>query len=251
MDVYPRRMPCPAFNSRCASVIWRARSPSTPSCSASNRPSAARATPTSPSPNRPSSSSCWPARTARPRSWTTSASRSRPRIRSARQRHAWPTRAWTPPCRTTTPVATPSRTRSGYKARAPNRGRSTWSRPTPPRSAPPPPAALTTADKMDCSTPDLGPIPQRVTVDAEQVRRLIGDQFPQWADLPVGPVAKSGWDNVTFHLGDGMVARLPSASEYALAVDKEQRWLPALAPRLPLPIPVPLAKGHPDADYPF
>ncbi|MEO6086587.1 MAG: aminoglycoside phosphotransferase family protein [Umezawaea sp.] len=101
------------------------------------------------------------------------------------------------------------------------------------------------------STPDLGPLPQRVTVDAEQVRRLIGDQFPWWADLPVRPVAKSGWDNVTFHVGDGMVARLPSASEYALAVEKEQRWLPALAPGLPLPIPVPLAKGHPGAGYPF
>jgi aminoglycoside phosphotransferase (APT) family kinase protein len=94
-------------------------------------------------------------------------------------------------------------------------------------------------------------MPQRVTVDAAQVRRLIGDQFPQWAGLPVRPVATNGWDNVTFHLGDDMVARLPSASEYALAVDKEQRWLPALAPRLPLPIPVPLAQGQPDADYPF
>lgn len=101
------------------------------------------------------------------------------------------------------------------------------------------------------STPDLGPLPERVTVDAEQVRRLIGDQFPRWADLPVRPVAKCGWDNVTFHVGDAMVARLPSAAEYALAVDKEQRWLPALAPRLPLPVPVPLAKGHPGADYPF
>ena len=101
------------------------------------------------------------------------------------------------------------------------------------------------------STPDLGPVPQRVTVGTEQVRRLIGDQFPQWAGLPVQPVSKSGWDNFTFHLGDEMVVRLPSASEYALAVDKEQQWLPALAPRLPLPIPVPLAKGQPGADYPF
>jgi aminoglycoside phosphotransferase (APT) family kinase protein len=100
-------------------------------------------------------------------------------------------------------------------------------------------------------SPDLGPPPQRITVDVGQVRRLIGDQFPQWADLPVRPVAKSGWDNATFHLGDAMLARLPTAAEYALAVDKEHRWLPALAPRLPRPIPVPLAKGQPDADYPF
>jgi aminoglycoside phosphotransferase (APT) family kinase protein len=36
-----------------------------------------------------------------------------------------------------------------------------------------------------------------------------------------------------------------------LAVDKEYRWLPALARRLPLPIPVPLAKGEPGAGYPY
>ncbi|HET6706934.1 aminoglycoside phosphotransferase family protein [Amycolatopsis sp.] len=101
------------------------------------------------------------------------------------------------------------------------------------------------------STPDLGPVPRRIDVDAEQARRLIGAQFPQWADLPVRPVAHGGWDNFTFHVGDGMVARLPSAAEYALAVEKEHRWLPVLAPVLPLPVPVPLAKGSPAAGYPF
>ncbi|MBN6033783.1 aminoglycoside phosphotransferase family protein [Amycolatopsis sp. 195334CR] len=101
------------------------------------------------------------------------------------------------------------------------------------------------------STPDLGPLPRRVTVDATQVRRLVAEQFPEWAGLPVRPVAANGWDNFTFHLGDTMLARLPSAAEYALAVDKEHQWLPALAPRLPLPVPVPLAKGRPGAGYPF
>lgn len=101
------------------------------------------------------------------------------------------------------------------------------------------------------STPDLGPVPQRVTVERDQVRRLISDQFPQWAHHPVEPVARSGWDNATFRLGDSMAVRLPSASEYALAVDKEHQWLPVLAPRLPLPVPVPLAKGRPGAGYPF
>jgi aminoglycoside phosphotransferase (APT) family kinase protein len=97
----------------------------------------------------------------------------------------------------------------------------------------------------------LGPPPQRITVDAAQVRRLIADQFPEWAGLSVRPVARSGWDNLTFHLGEAMLVRLPSAAEYALAVAKEQRWLPALAPRLPRPVPVPLAQGRPDAGYPF
>ena len=94
-------------------------------------------------------------------------------------------------------------------------------------------------------------MPQRITVYAEQVRRLVEQQFPQWAGLPVQPVANGGWDNWTFHLGAGMLVRLPSGSEYALAVDKEHRWLPALARQLPLPIPVPLAKGEPGAAYPY
>ncbi len=101
------------------------------------------------------------------------------------------------------------------------------------------------------STPRLGPPPQRIEVGAEQVRLLVAEQFPQWADLPVRAVASGGWDNWTFHLGDGMLARLPSAAEYALAVEKEQRWLPVLAAQLPLPIPVPAAQGRPGAGYPF
>ncbi|MFI5488269.1 MULTISPECIES: aminoglycoside phosphotransferase family protein [Micromonospora] len=100
-------------------------------------------------------------------------------------------------------------------------------------------------------TPHLGPVPQRIAVDAELVRRLVAGQFPQWADLPIQPVADGGWDNWTFHLGSDMSVRLPSAAEYALAVEKEHRWLPELAPRLPLPIPVPLAKGKPGAGYPY
>jgi aminoglycoside phosphotransferase (APT) family kinase protein len=101
------------------------------------------------------------------------------------------------------------------------------------------------------STPDLVPVPPRVAVDAELVRRLIGEQFPRWAGLPVAPVSESGWDNFTFHVGNQLVARLPSAAEYALAVEKELRWLPLLAPQLPLPVPVVLGKGQPGAGYRF
>ena len=101
------------------------------------------------------------------------------------------------------------------------------------------------------NTPNLGPVPERISVDAAQVRRLIEKQFPQWAGLPIEPVAIGGWDNWSFHLGTDKVVRLPSAAEYAQAVDKEHRWLPALAPRLSLPIPVPLAKGKPSPDYSY
>ncbi|SDD81648.1 aminoglycoside phosphotransferase family protein [Auraticoccus monumenti] len=100
------------------------------------------------------------------------------------------------------------------------------------------------------STPDPGPPPERVVVGAEEARRLVAAQFPRWADLPVAPVPDGGWDNCTFRLGGEMLLRLPSAAPYARAVEKEHRWLPVLAPRLPLPVPVPLARGRPTADFP-
>ena len=48
-----------------------------------------------------------------------------------------------------------------------------------------------------------------------------------------------------------MTVRLPSAARYASQVEKEQHWLPRLAPLLPLPIPVPLAMGVPAHKYPW
>ncbi|HEX2133898.1 MAG TPA: aminoglycoside phosphotransferase family protein [Actinophytocola sp.] len=91
----------------------------------------------------------------------------------------------------------------------------------------------------------------RAGIDAELVRRLVATQFPRWADLPVTPVEVDGWDNRTYRLGDDKTVRLPTAEGYVPAVDKEHRWLPVLAPSLPVPIPVPLAMGEPGEGYPF
>ncbi|RKR88228.1 aminoglycoside phosphotransferase (APT) family kinase protein [Micromonospora pisi] len=88
-------------------------------------------------------------------------------------------------------------------------------------------------------------------IDVALVRRLIRAQFPKWADLPVRPVEFGGWDNRTFHLGEDMTVRLPSAPGYALQVAKEHRWLPKLAPYLPLSIPEPVAMGAPGEGYPL
>jgi aminoglycoside phosphotransferase (APT) family kinase protein len=98
---------------------------------------------------------------------------------------------------------------------------------------------------------DGGGVDGRAGIDAHLVRRLIAAQFPHWSDLPVTPVERDGWDNRTYRLGADMTVRLPTAASYALAVDKEDRWLPVLAPSLPVAIPVPLAKGVPGEGYPF
>lgn len=91
----------------------------------------------------------------------------------------------------------------------------------------------------------------RDDIDAALVGRLVAGQFPRWAHLPVRPVAVSGWDNRTFRLGDEMSVRLPSAERYVAQVTKEHRWLPRLAPHLPLSIPMPLAMGEPTSEYPW
>ena len=99
-----------------------------------------------------------------------------------------------------------------------------------------------TVDETRTDKPDIG---------VSLVGRLVATQFPQWAGLPVTPVELSGWDNRTFRLGEDMSVRLPSAEGYVPQVEKEHRWLPLLAPQLPLAIPIPLAKGVPGEGYPF
>lgn len=91
----------------------------------------------------------------------------------------------------------------------------------------------------------------KLMINTALVRHLITSQFPQWKNLPIKPVTLSGWDNRTFHLGEDMLIRMPSAAEYATQVDKEHYWLPRLAPLLPLPIPKPLQLGEPEYGYPW
>lgn len=88
-------------------------------------------------------------------------------------------------------------------------------------------------------------------IDATLVGRLIRRQFPHWSGLPIAAAEPNGWDNRTFRLGSELLVRLPSADRYAAQVRKEHRWLPVLAPHLPLPIPFPVAMGEPDEGYPW
>lgn len=92
---------------------------------------------------------------------------------------------------------------------------------------------------------------ENLSIDVSLVQKLVATQFPQWADLSIKPVQLGGWDNRTFHLGEKMLVRLPSSKDYSLQVEKERKWLPQLAPHLPLPIPSPLAMGKPGQGYPW
>lgn len=110
------------------------------------------------------------------------------------------------------------------------------------------------ADPSDSKEADAGAgkmHADEVHIDVSLVRRLLRTQFPRWVDLPLELVSSAGTDNAIFRLGDDMVVRLPRLERATTQVDKEQRWLPRLAPQLPLAIPLPLAKGSPAGDYPW
>ena len=89
-----------------------------------------------------------------------------------------------------------------------------------------------------------------VDVDEELVQALLAAQHPDLAGLPLRLLA-NGWDNVSYRLGTDLVVRLPRREVAAVLLEHEQRWLPVLAPRLPLPIPAPVRIGRPQGTYPW
>src|SRR5215469_1600905 len=89
-----------------------------------------------------------------------------------------------------------------------------------------------------------------VDVSPDLVRRLLAAQQPDLAHLPVTMMAH-GWDNVMCLVGDDLVARLPRREMSVNCLVNEQRWLPSLAPRLPLPVPAPVRAGRPGLGYPW
>jgi aminoglycoside phosphotransferase (APT) family kinase protein len=89
-------------------------------------------------------------------------------------------------------------------------------------------------------------------IDSDEllVRRLLAGQFPRWANLPVAAVPSFGTENAIYRLGDEMAVRLPYRPVKDDQLKKLDRWLPRLAPHLPLSIPEPLARGAPSKEYP-
>jgi aminoglycoside phosphotransferase (APT) family kinase protein len=90
-----------------------------------------------------------------------------------------------------------------------------------------------------------------IETDVALVRRLLTGQFSQWADLTINPVVSYGTDHDIYRLGDHLAARLPRIGWATQQAAKEGKWLPKLAPHLPLAVPVQLAIGDPAEGYPF
>jgi aminoglycoside phosphotransferase (APT) family kinase protein len=87
-------------------------------------------------------------------------------------------------------------------------------------------------------------------VDATLARALVASQFPDLALASVEPLGL-GFDNTAYLVGGQWVFRF-SRREVAVALlEQEVRLLPALAPRLPVSIPVPEHLGRPEERYPW
>ena len=92
---------------------------------------------------------------------------------------------------------------------------------------------------------------EEVEVDEALVRRLLAMQLPEHADLPLARIEAWGTDHVIFRLGHRLSVRLPKIGWAAKQGEKESRWLPVLAPALPIEVPVPVVIGEPAEGYPF
>jgi aminoglycoside phosphotransferase (APT) family kinase protein len=87
-------------------------------------------------------------------------------------------------------------------------------------------------------------------VTADLIAELLREQHPDLAGLPLRFGAR-GWDNQLWRLGDDLAVRLPWATKDAgQLLLKEHTWLPAIAPLLPLPVPVPQRLGRPSGRFP-
>ncbi|HEX8511308.1 MAG TPA: phosphotransferase [Propionibacteriaceae bacterium] len=86
-------------------------------------------------------------------------------------------------------------------------------------------------------------------ITASLIRDLLWDQHPDLAELPIRQV-EGGWGNQMWRLGDELAVRIQYMATDPGQQLKERQWLPLLAPRLPLPIPVPIRNGAPSARSP-
>lgn len=85
-------------------------------------------------------------------------------------------------------------------------------------------------------------------VSADLARALIEAQFPALAPVRAEPFG-AGWDNTAFLVNGAYVFRFPRRQVVVPQLATEANLLPVLAPRLPLPVPVPTFAGHPAGGY--
>jgi aminoglycoside phosphotransferase (APT) family kinase protein len=89
-----------------------------------------------------------------------------------------------------------------------------------------------------------------VDISTELVVALIAEQHADLADRDVR-FENNGWDSAIYRLGPDLAVRLPRRAVNAELLPLELRWLPTLAPQLPLPTNTAVRVGHPGCGYPW
>jgi aminoglycoside phosphotransferase (APT) family kinase protein len=89
-----------------------------------------------------------------------------------------------------------------------------------------------------------------IPIDVDLVRALVNRAMPSSRDLPVRQLDSSGSSNALFRLGDDLLIRLPRQPGESETIAKEARWIPLLAPSLPVEVPEVIAVFDPDLGYP-
>jgi aminoglycoside phosphotransferase (APT) family kinase protein len=89
-----------------------------------------------------------------------------------------------------------------------------------------------------------------IAVDSDLARRLLAEQLPELAALPIRLLG-SGWDNTVYAVGEKWVFRFPRKEVIVPFLETEIGVLPDLAPLLPVPIPVPQHIGVPSDAFPW
>jgi len=84
-----------------------------------------------------------------------------------------------------------------------------------------------------------------IPIDDNLVCKLVGTQFPHYADLPLSRLQASGSSNVLYCLGSDLLVRLPRQPGSGVAIEKEQQWLPAVSQTLPVAVPQITVLGEP------
>jgi aminoglycoside phosphotransferase (APT) family kinase protein len=87
-------------------------------------------------------------------------------------------------------------------------------------------------------------------LDEGLVARLLATLSPAYDGLPLRRFASSGSTNALFRLGDDLLVRVPRQPGGTSTIEKEQRWLPYVAPHLPVATPEIVAVGDPGFGYP-
>lgn len=95
----------------------------------------------------------------------------------------------------------------------------------------------------------------QLTVSAATVRALVGEQFPEWRDLPIIRIAGSGTVNAIFRIGERFAARFPLRPGDVDSTRRQLRAEAAAARELAgctrFPTPEPIALGEPGDGYPM